>query len=159
MYTILVQKADDNWTMQALHLACAMARNTGANVALLRLTQVQHLSYLGTPFGNNPPDHEEQNRLKEYTLTAEDYGVELTHYSMQCTTPLDAVVEAAEQIEARVVFAQVPASRISYWRRFQLWSVKRRMHAGCRELYTLDQPIGVQEWAPAITVKTAAWVD
>src|SRR5262245_49691972 len=104
MYTILVQKADDNWTMQALHLACAMARNTGAEVALLRLMQVQHLSYLGTPFGNNPPTHQEQNRLKEYALTAEDYGVELTLHSMQCTTLLDAVVEAAEYLDARVVF-------------------------------------------------------
>jgi hypothetical protein len=69
--------------MEAMHLACALAHSTGAQVALLRLIQVQHPSYLGTSFVNLPADKREYQRPKEYAATAEDYCAELTIYWMQ----------------------------------------------------------------------------
>ena len=153
MYTILVQMADEKWTMEAMHLACALARSVGAQVALLRLIQVTHPSYLGTPFGNKPPDKTEYQRLKEYTATAEDYGAELTLCWMQCISSLDAVVEAADSLDATIIFARIVPTRFAIWRRFQVWNLKRRLMMKRRQLFTLDEPASVMEWTPSITVK------
>jgi len=154
MYTLLVQMADEQWTMSALHLACALARNVGGKVVLLRLMQVQHPSYLGTAFGDRSPSETEYHDLKEYAATAEDYGLQLTVQPMQCATTLDAVADAAEQLDAFAVFAHVPESRIPYWRQFQIWNIERRLNAQNRQLFTLDQPIDYVKWMPSIIIKT-----
>ncbi|MEO8608199.1 MAG: hypothetical protein ABI690_09975 [Chloroflexota bacterium] len=156
MVTVLVQMAEEKWTMEAMHLACALARGSGAQVALLRLVQVQHPSYLGTSFGNKPPDKREYGRLNEYTATAEDYGIALDVHSMQCLSAMDAVVDAVEQLEAVILFAHVAASRIHYWRKFQVWNLGRRLVSKHCQLFTLDQPVGFIEWMPTITVRAVA---
>jgi hypothetical protein len=153
MYTILVQVAEEKWTMEAMHLACALAHSTKAQVALLRLVQVRHPGYLGTYFGNRPPDKAEYQRLKEYTATAEDYGAELTIYWMQCLSSLDALVEAADNLDATIVFACVIPTRLPFWRTFQVWNMKRRLMTNHRQLFTLDKPTSIMEWTPSITVK------
>lgn len=155
MKTILVQMADKDWTAQALHLACALARNQGMEVVLLRLMQVQHISYLGSDFGDVPFTHVEHEQLREYNDTAEDYGVTLTLEQMQCIAPLEAVTEAAEALDAEMVFMRIPESRIPYLHQFQAWRMEQRIKAaGGRQLFTLDKPRNV-EHAPTITVKPA----
>lgn len=156
MVTILVQMAEEKWTMEALHLACALARSTAAQVALLRTIQVPHPGYLGTTFGDKPPDKAEYHRLKEYAATAEDYRINLEVHSMQCLSSLDAVVEAADSLDAVVVFAQVLPSRIVYWRTFQIWNLRRRLALKHRQLFTLDQPRSILEWTPSIVVRAIA---
>jgi hypothetical protein len=156
MYTILVQMGEEKWTMEAMHLACALARSawgSGARVALLRLMEVQQLSYLGTSFGEVPPDEAEFRRLKEYNATAEDYGVVFAVHSMQCVSRLDAVVQAADELDAVVVFARVGPSRFAFWQRFQVWNLQRRFRRKQCQLFTLDQPVGSLEWMPSITVR------
>ena len=154
MYTILVQLAEEVWTMKALHLACTLARTVGGEVALLRLMQVDQPGFLGTPFGNQPPDERERRNFEEYAATAEDYDVPMTLVSMQCMSSLEAVADAAEQLDAKVVFAHVPPSRIPYWRRFQVWNMQRALRPQ-RQLFTLDQPISTIGWSPAMTVKAS----
>jgi hypothetical protein len=153
MVTILVQMAEESWTMEAMHLACALARGSGAQVALLRLIQVQHPGYLGTSFGNKPPDAHEYQRLNEYAATAEDYGITLAVHSMQCLSTMDATVDAVAHLQADILFAHVAPSRIGYWRRFLVWNLGRRLAAFRCQLFTLDQPVGFIEWMPTITVK------
>jgi nucleotide-binding universal stress UspA family protein len=154
MFTVLVQAADESWTTQAMHLAAALARNEGGEVALLRLLPVQHLEYLGTPLGDESPTSQEYDDLKQYAATAEDYGVELTVYTMQCFAPLDAVAQAAELVDAQVVFASVPPSHIPYRQRLRTWWLAHRLNH--RQLFTLDQPAERHNWVPSITVSDAA---
>jgi hypothetical protein len=149
--TILVQLADEAWTLQAIHLASALARNCDAKLVLLRLIPVRHLGYLGSDIGNMPVTDDEYARLRSYAATAEDYGVELIVASMQCVAALDAVAEAADQLDAQVVFARVPESRIPYWHQYQIWRLERRLKR--RTLYTLQNPPRISDWAPHITVK------
>lgn len=148
MSAILVQMGKAEWTTEALQAACTLARKNGDSVALVRLIQVTHPGYLGTELGNAPPSHEEYRKLLDYAASAEDYGVELTVHNMQCVTPLDAVADAAAQLEAGVVFAQVPESRIPYWRKFQIWNLERRLRSEKRQLVTLDPAKGTVEWIP-----------
>ena len=150
--TILVQIADDAWTFQAIHLASALARNSDAKLVILRLASVRHLSYLGSDIGKKPVTSDEYARLRNYEATVEDYGVKLVVASMQCVSELDAVAEAADQLDAQVVFARVPESRIPYWQQYQVWKLERRLRQ--RILYTLTNPLRMPNWAPHIMVNT-----
>ncbi|MDX2137121.1 MAG: hypothetical protein SF123_03430 [Chloroflexota bacterium] len=139
MTTILVQLSDKAWTMRALHEACALARKQQETVTLLRLMQVEHISYLGSEFGNVAIDHQEYERLQEYAATAEDYGVEVEVEQMQCLSMIDATADAAELLEARAVFAHIPASRIPFLHELRVHHLERRLRGTGRLLYTLDE--------------------
>jgi len=154
MKTILVQMTEKQWTMPALHLACALARNTQAQIILLQLMPVAHASYLGTQFGYTAPTPQELDDIDEYKATAEDYGITLTIQPMQCLTPLDAVVDAAGQLNADAVFAYVPKSPIPYWQKFQKWTLRRRLSAANRQLFMLDKSDEMNGRLPTITVRT-----
>ncbi len=142
MDTILVQMTNKTWTLRALHLACALARSNGARIVLLRLMQVQHLSYLGTEFGSTPLSQREFAAWHEYAATAGDYGVELVRLSMQCWSVLGAVADAADHVDAQVVFAHIPPSSIPFMGRLQRWSLLRRLSRANRQLFTLEQSDG-----------------
>jgi hypothetical protein len=154
MFKVLVQAAEAHWTTQAMHLAAALARNEGGQVALLRLVPVQHLAFLGTPLGDRSANGQEYEDLKQYAATAEDYGVELSVYTMQCYAPLEAVAQAAELVDAQVVFASVPPSHIPYWQRLRTWRLAHKLNH--RQLFTLDQPADFNNWVPSITVSDPA---
>jgi len=157
MNTILLQMSDAAWTLQALHLACAMARTQGGEIVLVRFISVPHPSYLGSAFGDVPPSGDECQMLKECAATAEDYGVELSIRSMQCINTLDALVDAAEQLDADAIFAHIPKNRVPYWQAFQLWNMRRRLARAFRELFTLDNALPSQsdeEYTPSVTVSS-----
>jgi hypothetical protein len=156
MKKIMVQVTNKQWTMQALHLACAMAQNSETTISLVRFMEVGHPSYLGTDMGNIAPTPQEYWELREYQATAEDYAVVLEMCSIQCLSPLDVIVQAADELEANVVFAHIPESAIPYWRRFQLWNLERSLKSQGRQLYTLDKPANVTDWVPSVTVSARA---
>ncbi len=155
MKPILVQMSDRQWTLQAVHLACAMARSNQTTVILLRLTPARHPSYLGTEFGDTPPTYEEYKEIDEYAATAEDYGVEMCLQPMQYVNWLEAVSDAADQLDVETVFAHIPPGRIPYWHRFQKWNLKRQLAAAHRQLFTLDQPAGPADTLPTVIVTPA----
>lgn len=156
MNIIVVEMADQQWTMQAMHLASAMARNTNGKVILLHLMRVNNPALLNTELGNKPPTVEEYEAIDNYTSIAEDYGVETVLQPMQYESYVEAIVQSAEYVGASAVFARVPEAIIAFWRKFQLWNMQRQLaHQNC-QLYTLDQPTPAAEtWTPAVTVKAA----
>jgi nucleotide-binding universal stress UspA family protein len=153
MKKIMVQMTDKAWTIEALHLACAMAHGGDTPITLVRFMEVGHPSYLGTDMGYITPTAQEYRDLQDYRDTAEDYGVTLEVRSMQCLSPLDALTQAASELEADVVFAHVAETAIPYWRRLRLWNLRRELSGQGCQLYTLDKPAHADEWVPAVTVK------
>lgn len=141
MKTVIVQMAERDWTERALHVACAMARSNGAAVVLLRLIEMQHLSWLGTDFGYEPLSPDASSAVWAYKSIASDYGVELRVQSFQYVSFSAALVEAAEDHHALALFADVPRHALAAWRRFQVWSLRRQLQASRCALYTLDQPV------------------
>src|SRR5689334_9925541 len=101
MQTIMVQAVDRNWTMAALHLACALARSTDAEIALVKMVPVQHISWLGTEFGYQNLTVHDHDELSAYQATAEDYGVLLNKEMFQYMTLPDAIADAAEYFDAQ----------------------------------------------------------
>ena len=141
MESILVQMAEARWTEEALHLACAMARNTHSEIVLLRMIETQHLSWLGTSFGMESFSPEESDRVWEYKAIAKRYGVEFSVEPMRWVSYVEAMVEASEQLNAEVVFAHLPESRLPFVRKFQIWDLRRQLAQRHSTLYTLDQPV------------------
>jgi len=152
MPTIMVQMAHHDWTLQALHLACAMSRNYKADVTLVRMLPVQHIGWLGTDYAHTPPTPEEYRHLQQYQATAHDYGVELSVIPMQYISLKEALVDAANELDAMAVFATLPRSGVSYWRKFQSWDMQRHLAAHHRMLYTLEQPSTNVERVPSIAI-------
>jgi hypothetical protein len=151
MNTFLVQMADRGWTEEALHVACAMAHSSNrsdATVVLLQMIKTEHYAWLGTDYGYEPCSPDESNLVWTYKAIAEKYGVELCIQPMQSIDYVDTLVQAADALEADAVFADVPASHIPLWRRFQTWDLRRQLQHNQRVLYTLEQP-AQQVAAPA----------
>jgi hypothetical protein len=107
---------------------------------------------LGTPLGNVSLSTQEYEDLKEYQETAEDYGVELCLSQMQYHTLHEAIVDAAEELDAHVVFATLPPMRLRLWRRFLLWQMSLRLFNQHRWLYTLEPPEKQSDWTPSISI-------
>lgn len=149
MKTIIVHMSDEAWTREAMHLASALARNINGKIVLLRLVLANNPGLLG--WGVAPPAADEQRQIKDYAAVAEDYGVEFCVQPMQFIALEGALVQAAEALDAAFLFAHIARSRISVWRRFRLWNLKRQLHHCC--LYTLyeDQPLSINApMSPAV---------
>jgi hypothetical protein len=155
MSTIMVQISDRQWTMQAVHLACALARNTNASLVLLHLMNVRSPYLLGTEYGVIPPTRHELEDISELNRIAEDYGLEVTLQRMQYVAFTDALVQAVEHTRSAIVFLDLPENTFPFWRKLQLWNLRRQLRAlGCR-LYTLDEPEQTGEWMPSVSIKAA----
>ena len=158
MNTIMVQICDLEWTHQAVHLACAMARNQEAEVALVRMVPVQQMTWVGTDLARIPMSQEEHQLVDELQATAEDYGVKLSLRDMQYFTLKEALVEIAEALASTVIFATLPVSSLPYWRQFQMWSLQRQLNRRGCHLFTLEQTEGQDVKPSSVTVQPSQQV-
>ena len=141
--TIMIQVGERTWTVETLHSACILARKTGAEIALVKMIPVQHLSWLGTDFGYRLFTEHDRQELHDYELTLEDYGIQFSINVIQYTMLIDALVQAAKNLDAQVVFAQLPKSPIPYWHQFQTGMLRRRLVYQHRQLF--EQPAVIPE--------------
>lgn len=123
---IMVQISDHGWTLETMHCACLLARNTPARVVLVKLIPVQHISWLGTEWGQVNFTDQDRAEFAHYQATVEDYGVEFAPLLFQYVTLAEAIAQAAEYVNAQIVFAKLPQSVIPFWTRFQRWSLSRQ---------------------------------
>jgi hypothetical protein len=156
MQSIMVQVTERQWTLAAMHLACALARQAGLEVALVKMVPVQHVGWLGTELGNLSLTPQDRKDMRDYQMITEDYGVQSSNHYFQYVTLSDAIVDAAAYVEAQVVFATLPASVIPYWRRFQLWWLHQSLARQHRSFYTLEQPVDAAIWTPSVLVRPTA---
>jgi hypothetical protein len=152
MTTIMVQIAEKRWTSQAVHMASAIARHHGVAIHLVRMIPVQHASWLGTEFGNIRDSSQEYADFMDYCKTAEDYGVTVCLSQMQYHTLHEAIAEAAEYLNADLVFATLPDMRFRLWRKFLLRRLTRRLEKHQRTLFTLEPVPGADDWTPSVTL-------
>lgn len=149
---IILQVSDRQWTMQAVHLACAMARNTGSNLLLLQLRRVTNVGLLGTGIGVEAPSVRDEEDLKEYEAVAEDYGVPVVVQPMEYESLIDAVVQAVAILEATTLFMHLPEHRFTFWRQLQVRHLQHRLNALHCRLYLCDQSAQREPWMPAISL-------
>lgn len=150
-YNVMLVSGEPQWTAKAFHLACAMARSNSGRVTLVKMVAVGHPILLGSPEGSRYVSHKEMAALTELAATADRYGVPVHIAVCQFANYANALVDAAEQLDAAAVFAALPASHIPFWSRFQQWRVERSLARSQRSLHTLEQAGGSLEWTPSAT--------
>jgi hypothetical protein len=135
---MIVQIGTRSWTLEALHCACWIARQTGEPIALVKMIPVRYQSWLGTPWGNLEMDRQEQKELLDYQATIEDYGVAYTLTMFQYDSWVDATAQLANVLHAGRIFAQPPTSRMHVWEQVQTWSLQRQLkRQGCEWIQQL----------------------
>lgn len=146
--SIVVCVADHRWTLDALHLASALARDTRLPIHLVQFIQVDHPLQLGTDYGYAHFSRQAQALMREYQATLEDYGVPFDTGLYQYVTLSGGIVDVVEQCSAQAVFASLPAGVVPWWNRLQRWTLRRRLQRRNCALFTLDTPLDTLIWLP-----------
>lgn len=149
MHTIMVHMADPQWTERAMHLACAMAQQHKAQIVLLWLIPVPNPGWLGAGPGEAIPTEQDTECQAVYMAIARDYQVDCTVQRMQYFTLDGALIDAADLLDAEVIFARLPKSIIPYWDKLRWWNLKRQLAAHNRQLNTLNKPTNTTHWMPS----------
>ena len=147
---VMIVLGERAWTMQALHLACAMARRQDVTIVLVKMVPVMHPLLLGTEAGRLALSRQDELDIQDFAATAEDYGVDFAVEICQFANFIHAVVDAAEQLEITAVFADVPATHFHPWTQLQRWWLRLQLTWHNHPLYTLEQTGGKLEWTPTI---------
>jgi hypothetical protein len=139
MSTIIVQATDQSHTLTALRAACDLAYNNQYDIVLLKLVPVNHPSWLGTDdWGYLNLTQQDQESLREYGRYAESCGVKVEVCCLQSISTVDALVGAAENVNAQIVFAHVPHTIIPFLHHWQIWLLRRGLKQRQCQLYTSD---------------------
>ena len=156
MQTIMVQITDHRETLATLHFACAMALNVKARIILVKMLPVQYPGWLGTDMGSWNFTAQDHADMKDYQATAEDYGVEVAGEIFQYLTLPEAIADAADYVDAQFVFATLPGSVVPYWRKFQVWALRKRLARHGRHLLLSDQNQPSQTHVPSLLVSSVS---
>jgi hypothetical protein len=149
---VLVVLGELEWTLRAIHLACAVVRSSGGQVVLLQMVPVRHPSYLGTDLAYLDFTPEQQERVSEYRHLTSTYGVGFSVCVFSYDVYPSSLVDAAEQLGATTVFAGFHRHRIPGWDALEKWWIKRALSHHHRDLCTLEPPDGEEGWIPQLTL-------
>jgi hypothetical protein len=132
----MVQLADGETTLSALRSAClrALRERPSLSVTLLYLSRIQHLSWLGAPGDPDFPNGASKQTAIECASVATQYGVEVVLLPFQYHSLLGAIGDAADHVDATVVFANLPHSRLPGVDRLQVSLLRRQLAEHGREL-------------------------
>ncbi len=140
---IMVQTGEYRATLEAVHLAAAMARDQRAQLVLFEMIAVSQPAWLGTELGNVGRTERSRREMASYRAVAEEYGVPVTLQPFQYVTLLGAIVDAADFVDARSVFAVLPEASLPFWHRFRVWLLRQQLGSRGRELFLPgeEQPV------------------
>lgn len=141
--TILVVTGERQWTLRALHLAAAMAREASLPVVIAHMVPVAHLEYLGAGTREELLSFEAYDDLSNYLLTVDAYGVPVRIELFEYSDYNGGVTSASDLYEAAVVFAPAPTGIIETVARWRLWALRRMVR---RPLYVLGHGDGPPAW-------------
>jgi hypothetical protein len=152
--SVLVQLGEPEWTSEALHVACTVARANACELTIVKLVPVGQPGWLGLELGNANFTSADHKLLRECAITAEDYGIQCSVSLYQYLILSDAIVDAADYFDAHLTFATLPHFKLPFWRRFLTWRSRQQFQARGRMLNTLEEPITLEDWIPAPTASS-----
>jgi hypothetical protein len=132
--TIMVQLAEREITVEAMHMACQRARKDHAVVTLVHLSRVQRMEWLGALDTLDLPRGTTKQTALECASIAAQYGVELTLQPFQYYSLSGALVDAADYVDAAMVFASLPHSLLPLVYRIQASQLQRHLAEHGRDL-------------------------
>jgi hypothetical protein len=115
------------------------------------MVAVQHLNWLGTPLGSIDFD---QSEFSHYEHIAAEHKIKVSACVFQYYALADAILDAAVYVRANAVFATLPIHLFSFWRKFQLWRLQKKLQQQHCHLYTLDEPLDTAIWSQPVHIST-----
>lgn len=152
---IMVVTGEHAWTMQALHLAAAMAHETGASLLLVERVRVARLEYLGAGLREALLPYDRLTALHAYSAAIRDYGIEVAVAPYEYTDYVGGLISAVEQVAPLAVFAPAPAGWLPFVAAARLWHLRRVLR---RPLYTLGAGDVSATWTAAPPAETHATI-
>jgi hypothetical protein len=149
---LMVVVGEQEWTEQALHLACTLARQHKGSIFLVKLVPVRHPLMLGTEAAYLNFSGEDERYLEELAATIEDYNVPYQAHVCGYANYQNAVKQIADTLDAAVVFAASPPSAIPFWSELKSWWSGRGLAQHGHLLFTLAPT--ADEWA-----QLSAWLN
>lgn len=143
MNTRLIEIAEREWTMNALHDACSAARINGDKIILLRMMHVNNPGFLGSEYAYLAPDRQEMGDIHAYETLIEDYGVQATLSNIQYITRVECLIEIATAKQASVLYAKPAASWLGWWTRWQQRRLNNGLISAGITLVTLQAPLKI----------------
>lgn len=138
------------WTLNALHLACAIAQRDATPLILLHMVPVNHPVMLGQPEG----DLLLTDRALEFEAlllhTANTYGVKPLVQRCQYANYDNAIVDAADQLEVGLVIATLHG-HLDWLVGWRLRRLARRLYRGGHQLLTLSEQ-GETVFTPSVAI-------
>lgn len=150
--TIMIQTTGSTQVPETVHLGCALARSQGGPIVLVQMIPVTHPGWLGTEWAWAERTEADAQLAKACRVVADEYGVELETMQFPYSTLLDAIVQAADYLDAGFVFATLPAARAGWWHKWQVRRLERRLAARQRRLCLPGEPGDAARWTPSILV-------
>lgn len=150
---LMIVMGKREWTLNALHLACAMSRRGEADIWLLKMIPVRHPLLLGTKSGSLDFSQADAQAIVEAAATVEDYDVPLQFRLFQYASYWSGVVDAAAQLNVTAVIVHVPPSPLPYWEAWRRWWLNYRLVRQQQQFLTLDDLKPSLVWAPSITLQ------
>lgn len=132
---------DKQWTAKAVQLACGLAKDIQAEIVLVKMIPVDHLSWLNSEAGYAHLQEDDFMEAACFGRICTDDGVAVSFLPFQYYTLADAIVDAADYLNAGAVFATLPPSLVKPWHRFQMKSLEHHLNAHRHSLYALDKPL------------------
>jgi hypothetical protein len=110
--TVMVQMEDLKWTSAAMREACALAHERGESVALVLLLPKSHVILSNIDVNRYNFSESECDDLRTYWAIAADFDVAVTTHVFEYENFDEAIVRAADAVNADTVFANVPAALV-----------------------------------------------
>lgn len=149
---IMIVLGEPAWTNQAMHLVCAIGRRQHVAIVLAKMIPVVHPQMLGTTAGYLQFTPQDEQDIREYAATAEDYGVVFTIQFCQYANYLRGIASAAQQLGVSDVLAYIPSGRFAKWQQLQEWWLRQLLNRQRQVLHTLEQNDNALEWVPSLVL-------
>jgi hypothetical protein len=125
--TIMVQVAEQPWTERAVNAACALAHECSAQITLLSMVRVQQVGLLGSVLGDRRFTRAEQLELLRYVEIIARQGLSYAVQRFQYVSLAGAIPEAAELVDASIVFATLPSRLVPMQRSLEMAAMRRTL--------------------------------
>jgi hypothetical protein len=93
--------------------------------------------------------NKDQQALRDYEKVVESCGIEVQTCLLQVVSSLKGIIDAADAVDAQIVFAQVPHSLIPFRHAWQTRILRRSLETRQRQVYMLDYQGTPPDWKPS----------
>ncbi|MCC6614104.1 MAG: hypothetical protein IT320_11550 [Anaerolineae bacterium] len=138
---VMVEMGSLRWTIEAMRAACPEAKRIGAKVVVTLLMPESQCTLAGIDPETYVFSADEQNEVREYQAIADMHGVELQTRAFEYHDLAHGIVDAADALDAQVVYAHLPATLLPFQHQRQVRHLAKELGSHHHELRNFEAPV------------------